>query len=80
VRPPHRFCRESLPITTSIAHRRFVPNFAIGRSMQCEKGNFRVVNVATLNTSFRIDIRNERSISKPMASTALVVGLTSIAG
>ena len=26
VRPPHRFCRESLPIATSIAHRRSVPN------------------------------------------------------
>jgi hypothetical protein len=40
VRPPHRFCRESLPIAAAIAHRRSVPNSPIGRNIQCEKGNF----------------------------------------
>ena len=32
-------------------------------NMQCENGNFKVFGAAALNTSFRIDIWNERSIS-----------------
>ena len=33
-------------------------------NMQFENGNFEIVSAAALNTSFRIDIWNERSISK----------------
>ena len=32
--------------------------------MQCENGNLKVVSAAALNTSFRVDIWNERWISK----------------
>jgi hypothetical protein len=38
--------------------------------MQCENGNFKVVRAVALNTSFRIDIWNERSGTKSVSPPA----------
>jgi hypothetical protein len=43
-------------------------------NMQCENGNFKVFGAAALNTSFRIDIWNERSISKGARAVWSVAG------
>ena len=43
-------------------------------NMQCENGNLKVVSAAALNTSFRIDIWNERSIWKGVRAVWSVAG------
>jgi hypothetical protein len=43
-------------------------------NMQCENGNLKVVDAAALNPSFRIDIWNERSISKGARAVWSVAG------
>jgi hypothetical protein len=56
VHPPHRFCRKSSPLATSLPPSNR-SEIAIGRNMQCERGNFKVISAVALNNPFALTSR-----------------------